>query len=552
MKEDKVTLETPRNGASNDSEEPAAADASSLVRDATEAKPTAPASSPVNDLTQANESTTTGELTNLEKSSKSEGAEELPAWLSETTATPVIKILIGVNVAVFLGVLSTSVFQAVTANSGNYTLQGIIEPFIAIPSDNLLAWGANAAGATVLDHQYWRLITNTFLHTNLIHLGMNMYVMWDFNRMLERLYGSSKFTVIYLLSGLGSSICSLLFLDPANVSAGASGSIFGIFGATVAFFWAFRKDFPKKFFRMYQKMFFMFFIYCVISSQMFPGMDNAAHLGGFLVGLWTALCLLPSSAACRKWAPGNFLKLACLTLVMVAGLELDIRSNRDNPQVKGELEYQKAIKLLKKEKLDDAMVLLKAASTSMPNNAAVYADEALVLGKLKRYRESLDAATTALKLDPKDRKAHAAKGAAYRNLGEDNLAIQEYDHLIQTDPRSAIAYNNRGWSYIAEGKPELAITDSTKAIQLDGGNAAAYDTRGLALTIVHREEKALPDYAKYMKLKPKDGSVYYHRALAYLQLGKIDEAKRDLEVARKSDYQLEVWESKLLQELLKY
>jgi membrane associated rhomboid family serine protease/Flp pilus assembly protein TadD len=531
MKEDKLTLESPRNGASNDSDEPSAR--TELIEKDSEA---------TTSVTVENEPAATD---SSKPASHTDGEEKLPAWLNETTATPVIKALIGVNIAVFAGLLSTAVFQAVSANSN------CIEPFIAIPSRTLLSWGANAAGATVLDHQYWRLITNTFLHTNLIHLGMNMYVLWDFNRMLERLYGSSKFTVIYLLSGLGSSICSLLFLDPANVSAGASGSIFGIFGATVAFFWAFRKDFPKKFFRMYQKMFFVFFIYCVISSLMFPGMDNAAHLGGFLVGLWTALCLLPSSPECKKWAPGNFLKLACLTLVMVVGLELDIRTNRDNPQVKGELEYQKADKLLKQDKLEEAMIHLKAALVSMPNNAAVYADEAMVLGKLKHFRESAEAATTALKFDPKDRKAHLIRGSAYRNLGEYDLAIEECNWLMQTNPKSAISYNNRGWSYIAAGKPDLAIADSTRAIQLDGNSAYGYDTRGLALTIMHQEEKALPDYARYMALKPKDGSVNYHRALAYFQLGKMDEAKRDLEIARKSDYQLEVWEYKLLQEVLK-
>jgi len=548
MAEDKLTLESPRNGALHESEEPSAP-TERIIENIAEPTAQAPCAEPgkASDTDQTSKS--------IKESSKIEAAatnEELPAWLHETAPTPVIKSLIGINVAIFAGMLSSSVVHAVTANSGNYSLQGLIEPFIGIPSDTLLNWGANAAGATVLDHQYWRLITNTFLHTNLIHLGMNMYVLWDFNRLLERLYGSSKFLVIYLLSGLGSSICSLLFLDPANVSAGASGAIFGIFGATVAFFWAFRKDFPKKFFRMYQKMFFMFLIYCVISSQMFPGMDNAAHLGGFLVGLWTALCLLPSSPASRKWAKGNFLKLACLTLVMVVGLELDIRTNRDNPQVKGELEYQKAVKLLKQEKFDDAMIHLNAAAKSMPTNAAVYADEAIVLGKLKRFSESVDAATTALKFDPNDRKAHLARGASYRNLGEDDLAIREYDHIIQTDPRSAIAYSIRGWSYIAEGKLESAIADSTKAIQLDAGSAAAYDTRGLALTILHQEEKALPDFARYMKLKPKDGSVYYHRAFAYLRLGKNDEAKRDLDIARKSDYQLELWESNLMQKLLRY
>jgi membrane associated rhomboid family serine protease/Flp pilus assembly protein TadD len=476
-------------------------------------------------------------------------SEKLPSWLQDKSRTPAINALIALNIAVFLAVTTAALADSFNASGGKLLPKAALEILLSIPADVLLDWGANAATKTVLEHQYWRLLSNTFLHLNLLHLGMNMYILWDFNRLIERLYGSSKFLTIYLLSGFGSSICSLIFLDPSNVSAGASGAIFGAFGATVAFFWAFRKDFPKKFFRMHQKMFFVFLIYCVVSSQMFPGMDNASHLGGFIVGLWTALCILPTNPASHVWAKGNFIKLACLTLVLVGGLELDIRLNRHNPKVMGELEYQRAITLLKKEHFQDALVQLKKAAQITPRNAAIYADEALAYSKIKCHEEAIEAATQALKFEPNNRKALAAKASALHYLGEDQQAIRQYSLLIQVDQRSAVALNNRAWSYLALNDPIHAIEDSTKALHIDSVSAAAYDTLGLAHCLNNQYTKAISDFAKCISLKPKDGAVYYHRAYAYLKQGDMKLAKADLTKARASDYQLEPWESKLLDAL---
>jgi membrane associated rhomboid family serine protease/Flp pilus assembly protein TadD len=472
--------------------------------------------------------------------------ERLPDWLDESRPTPAILTLVLLNIVIFASMTAAAIFEATHSQNIVFDWQTMLAILISIPTDTLLHWGANATPVTILDHQYWRLLSNTFLHQNLLHLAMNMYVLWDFNRLLERLYGSPKFVTIYLISGLGSSICSLLFLAPTDISAGASGAIFGAFGATVAFFWSFKKDFPKRYFRMYQKMFFVFLIYCVVSACMFPGMDNAAHLGGFLVGLWAALCLLPSGVASRSWAKGNFLKLACLTLVLVCGLELAIRMQRDNPEVKGEREYQQAIKLLKSEHFEDALEQLEKASKIEPNNAAIYADEAMAYGKLKRFEQAREAAGHALQADPKNKKALMARGSSYHSLGLEEQAVDAASEFIRLYPKEAIAYNNRAWSYNALNQPDLAITDATRAMRLDNFQASwAYDTRAVAYCLKHQYAEALDDLQEYIKRKPKEGSGYYHRGYVYWKTSRMEEAKADYALARKLKYVPDPWEGKL-------
>ncbi|HEY9679981.1 MAG TPA: rhomboid family intramembrane serine protease [Oculatellaceae cyanobacterium] len=480
---------------------------------------------------------------------KNEETERLPDWLDESRPTPTIFVLVVTNILIFFGMMTSAIFEATHSPSISFDWQTLLAILISIPADTLLHWGANAASVTVLDHQYWRLITNTFLHQNLLHLAMNMYVLWDFNRLLERLYGSSKFLTIYLISGLGSSICSLLFLAPSSISAGASGAIFGAFGATVAFFWSFKKDFPERYYRMYKKMFFVFIIYCVVSACMFPGMDNAAHLGGFLVGLWAALCLLPSNVASRSWAKGNFLKLACLTLVLVVGLELDIRMQRDEPEVKSEREYQRAIELLKGEHFEDALKELEKAASITPNNAAIYADEAMAYGKLKRFDQALQAAGKALKIDPKNRKALMTRASSYHNMGQEQQAIDGNTEFIKAYPKEAIAYNNRAWALNALNQPDGAIADATKAMKLDFQASWAYDTRAVAYCLKRQYPEALNDVTEYIKRKPKEGAGYYHRAFVYLKTGKTEQAKADYALARKLTYEPDPWEAKFFSDL---
>jgi membrane associated rhomboid family serine protease len=85
-------------------------------------------------------------------------------------------------------------------------------------------------GPAVADGDYWRLLTSGFLHVSIIHIALNMYVLWWLGRELEPSLGHVRFAALYFASLLCGSFGALL-LSPDSLTAGASGAIFGLFGA---------------------------------------------------------------------------------------------------------------------------------------------------------------------------------------------------------------------------------------------------------------------------------------------------------------------------------
>ncbi|MGH9550612.1 MAG: rhomboid family intramembrane serine protease, partial [Terriglobales bacterium] len=156
--------------------------------------------------------------------------EVLPRWLRVSSKPPVVHALIVAN---------TLMFAAMAGMTG-------IKSLYFPSSQVLLHFGASSGAATIIDGQFWRALTSAFVHFGFFHLMMNCYVLWDIGPLVEKLYGSRKFLVIYAMGALGAALSSLLF-DPTVVSAGASGAIFGMFGALMSFFWRHRRRFPDNF-----------------------------------------------------------------------------------------------------------------------------------------------------------------------------------------------------------------------------------------------------------------------------------------------------------------
>lgn len=91
----------------------------------------------------------------------------------------------------------------------------------------------------IANGQYWRLFTAIFLHAGILHIGFNAYALWLFGSMIERDFGTPKFLAIFFVTGLLASIASYAFGPEVTVGVGASGAIFGIFGAFIA--WNYRR-----------------------------------------------------------------------------------------------------------------------------------------------------------------------------------------------------------------------------------------------------------------------------------------------------------------------
>jgi rhomboid protease GluP len=145
-----------------------------------------------------------------------------------------------------------------------------------------IAWGSNFAALTT-SGEWWRLATATFLHFGALHLLFNMWALWGTGGLVERLFGHGRFAAIYAASGLAGSLASIGW-NPLVNSAGASGAIFGVIGAQLAFFLRGGHRIPAEVIRAQRNSTLGFIGYSVVFGLTVPGIDNAAHLGGLACG----------------------------------------------------------------------------------------------------------------------------------------------------------------------------------------------------------------------------------------------------------------------------
>lgn len=146
-----------------------------------------------------------------------------------------------------------------------------------------LAWGANFGPATQ-DGQWWRLVSAMFLHFGIVHLGLNMWALWDVGRLVERLHGRLRFAALYLGGGVAGNLLSLVVQGNRAISGGASGAIFGLYGALLVFLWRERKHVDRREFRWLFGAATVFTLATLGMGLLVPGIDNAAHIGGLVSG----------------------------------------------------------------------------------------------------------------------------------------------------------------------------------------------------------------------------------------------------------------------------
>lgn len=159
---------------------------------------------------------------------------------------------------------------------------------IAADDKAVVEFGAKE-NAQIHEHgEYWRFVTSNFLHIGFIHLLLNNYALWIVGQEIERLYGSARFVVLYLLSGIAGSVASY-FYRPEAASAGASGAIFGLFGALATFGFKYRKEIPHIISRDIKRRVIPLIAINLGIGWLIPMIDNSAHIGGLLTGVALAL-----------------------------------------------------------------------------------------------------------------------------------------------------------------------------------------------------------------------------------------------------------------------
>jgi len=205
---------------------------------------------------------------------------DIPEPLAQESAAPrsrspytITIALIAINVLVFLAMVASGI--------------SLTEP---TPHD-VLKWGGDFGPATVGAHEWWRLLTSCFLHFGIIHIGMNMYVLYLIGPFIETVFGRLRYLLIYFIAGLAGSIVSV-WVHPMAVGAGASGAIFGLYGAVFGFLLIKRRTLNPAAIKSIGRSAGIFVLYNVVYGSISGTTDLSAHLGGLVAGFLAGMVLV--------------------------------------------------------------------------------------------------------------------------------------------------------------------------------------------------------------------------------------------------------------------
>lgn len=233
---------------------------------------------------------------------------------SRWRVAPVTAAIVALNVAVF-------VVQVVMARDARAVSR--------VPTAESLQFGANYALATIREHRFETLVTACFLHSGILHIALNMLVLWQAGPLVERAVGSARMAPMYLFAGIASSLLSALVSwlgGHASYSVGASGAIMGVLAAALVIGWRVQGWRGPLTQAMVRWLGFNLVFGLLIGVQG-GNIDNAAHIGGAIAGAFVATLwkrgVRYSPAATRLVLAG------CAAIVLAAGGAVAARSLRD-------------------------------------------------------------------------------------------------------------------------------------------------------------------------------------------------------------------------------
>lgn len=207
-------------------------------------------------------------------------------WMSQNPRF-VTNILIAINVLIYLILLILSA----TTGQGIGSLGDV--------DQNVLVTFGAQYNQLVAQGEVWRIFTAMFLHFNLIHIGLNMFSLYLIGVAVEVFFGKWRYLVIYLGSGIVGGIVTYFLMPPGTLAAGASGAIFGVFGALGVFYITNRQALGR-----YGSGAIMNWLFWLGLNLVFgfttPGIGILDHIGGLVAGIVIAALLIPRMRSRRS------------------------------------------------------------------------------------------------------------------------------------------------------------------------------------------------------------------------------------------------------------
>jgi rhomboid protease GluP len=372
-------------------------------------------------------------------------------------------ILVGINAVIF----------------GAMVLSGM--SFIDPSQQDLVRWGSNY-GPLTYGGQWWRLITYNFLHGGILHIGFNMWCLWDLGALAESLYGTWTFGAIYMVSGVAGGLMSTGF-SPGRSSVGASAAIFGLAGALIASYYLGEFTIPRPMIRMQLRSLLMFVGFNIIFGSVSGRTDNFAHFGGLIAG---AAC----GALIAKLAPSseNFSGRAAIIGLMVlilGGTTFALTRSRGYL-----IHMNRGEQLLRQQQSDAAISEFKAA----------------------------------VDMNPKNVEAHYGLANAYYSSKQLPQAEAELKKALAIDPTNDDINDFIGFVYLAENRATEAEPIFSKLVAKDNNLAPAHYGLGRALSERGKDDAAIKEYKTAISLSPEFPGVYYRLGVSQAKLKQYDDA----------------------------
>jgi membrane associated rhomboid family serine protease/Flp pilus assembly protein TadD len=396
----------------------------------------------------------------------------MPApWVRRSQSTITLtQVLFGVNVAIFIAMVLASANPA-----------AFLDPMHEFSPQISIHFGANY-GPLTLSKDWWRLFTYMFLHGSVLHIGFNMWCLWDLGALCESLYGRWTYAAVYVITGIAGGVASLGW-NPQVWSVGASGAIFGLAGALIASFYLGEFSLPSFAIKGTLRSLLFFAAFNLLFGSMFPGIDNACHFGGLISGL--VLGALIAKIAPQVDFPLRRAGVMAAGALLIALFAFGVVAWRGAPYREA-----RALDALMQNGTGDPVTRLQAIVRAQPNLA----------------------------------EAHFALGQAYFNQNQLPQAEAEFKRVVRLEPQNWQAQFDLGLTYLAEKRDDDAKAVFQQILAHDARSTEGHYGMGLVFAEQQKHQAAIDEFKTAINLDPQASGISYEMGRSYAQLKMYDDA----------------------------
>jgi membrane associated rhomboid family serine protease len=221
--------------------------------------------------------------------------EAIRAALLNPPQPVITKTLLALNVLAFVVGIALASRQGLAGEYLNFASQ---DQKLAVLREDL---GTLKFRDIAINHEWWRLLSHCFVHLGLIHLLMNMYVLYAIGSVVEAMWGHSRYLALYLISGLTGGAAQLI-IDPRVSMGGASGALCGLLTSMGVWVWLNRPFLPPRLVSEWMRN-IMTNVMLIAFISIVPGVSWAGHLGGGVGGVVVAVPLVYSrfGSGAQRW-----------------------------------------------------------------------------------------------------------------------------------------------------------------------------------------------------------------------------------------------------------